>query len=192
MLTKFAPAATRTVIRSGLLALDRGGHVLGTDLLLLALTGDGQLGPALAGQSITADAVRAEIDRRARPPRRPDRELLALLGIDLDEVRRRASAATATAVDDPALWRLRRSRVRPLRLVLSGPAGAVILDGPSRKVMEVALWARARAGRDLATGEDLLWGLLADNANQSVRILRRLGVDLNQLWCDLRRRHQRA
>jgi hypothetical protein len=144
-------------------------------------------------RGVTADAVRGEIRRRrGGPTGRPDRELLALLGIDLDEVRRRVSAATSTDAGDPALWHLRRSRVRPLRLTLAGPAGSLLLDGPSRKVVEVAAWACRRGGRRLATAEDLLWGLLADGANESVRVLCRLGVDLPALWSDLRRWHTAA
>jgi hypothetical protein len=196
MLAKYTPQARWIVVRSGLLAMDAGRGVVGTDLLLLALAeadGDGDatgLAGGLAGHGVSADAVRDELRRRRRGPAgRPDRELLALLGIDLDDVRRRVSEATSTDARDPALWHLRRSRVRPLRLTLAGPAGSLLLDGPSRKVVEVAAWASRRAGRDLVTAEDLLWGLLADRANESVRILRRLGVDLHGLWCDLRRWH---
>jgi hypothetical protein len=195
MLERFTPSARRTVVRSGLLAMDAGRRVLGTDWLLLGLTETDGLDPALESFSVTPDAVRAEMDRRrGEPARRPDRELLAAIGIDLDEVRRRASRTTSTRVDDPELWLLRRSRARPLRLVLSGPPGALALDGPSRKVTEVALWARRRdhSRRPLATAEDLLWGLLADGANESVRILHGLGVDLRRLWSDLRRCYQAA
>jgi hypothetical protein len=38
----------------------------------------------------------------------------------------------------------------------------------------------------VADPEDLLWGLLADGSNASVRILHRLEVDLRRLWSDLR------
>lgn len=194
MLERFAPSARRTVVRSGLLAMDAGHRVLGTDWLLLGLTEVDGLAPALESFSVTPHAVRAEIDKRAGGARRPDRELLAALGIDLDEVRRRVSRTTSTRVDDPELWLLRRSRVRPLRLVLSGPPGSLVLDGPSRKVMEVAVWARRRDHhrRPLVSAEDLLWGLLADGTNESVRILHRLGVDLRRLWSDLRRGYQAA
>jgi hypothetical protein len=195
MLGRFTPSARRTVVRSGLLAMDEGRHVLGTDWLLLGLTEVGALDPALESFNVTPQAVRAAIDERsADAARQPDRELLAALGIDLDEVRRRVSRTTSTRVDDPELWLLRRSRVRPLRLVLSGPPGSLVLDGPSRKVMEVATWARRRDHdlRPLVSDEDLLWGLLADGANESVRILHGLGVDLRRLWSDLRRTYQAA
>jgi hypothetical protein len=104
---------------------------------------------------ITAAAVRAQIDKQhgGAPP--GDRELLASLGIDLDEVRRRAGFATSTSPDDPNLWQLCRSRVHPLRVALVGPASHLQLDGRSRKVIEVAMhYARQRHA--LVSGEDLL------------------------------------
>jgi hypothetical protein len=113
------------------------------------------------------------------------------LGIDLEEVRRRAGLATSTSPDDPNLWQPCRSRVRPLRVELVGPASRLQLDGRSRKVIEVAMhYARRRHA--LVSGEDLLVGLLADGSNESVRVLCRLRVDLSQLWSDLRRWHMAA
>jgi hypothetical protein len=76
----------------------------------------------VARQSAHKKHARRVAGRRAR-------ELLAALGIDLDEVRRRARSS---AVDDPAQWELRRSRLRPLRVSLVGPGGVVPLDGRSQ------------------------------------------------------------
>jgi hypothetical protein len=139
---------------------------------------------------ISAAAVRAMIE--ARTPLRHDRELLATLGIDLDEVLRRVLDATSTRLDDPSRWQLRRSRARPLRLTLTGPAAEIVLDQSGRKVIEVAQWARRRGHRTLIDREDLLWGLLADASSESVRILHRCNVDLCRLWTDLRRWHRSA
>jgi hypothetical protein len=188
MLTTFAPPARLAVIRAGLLARELGRGVLSDEFFLLALAEGQPLGSVELG--ITATAVRAGI--QARGPLRPDHELLATLGIDLDEVRRRVLEATATRLDDPARWRLQRSRVRPLRVTLSGPATEIVLDESGRKVIEVARWASHRGHRPLADREDLLWGLLADSSNRSVRILRRGHVDIHRLWTDLQRWHQSA
>jgi hypothetical protein len=114
------------------------------------------------------------------------------LGIDLDEVRRRVLGATSARLDDPARWRLRRSRVRPLRVTLTGPAAEITLDEAGRKAIEVARWASRRGHRTQIAREDLLWGLLADASSESVRILRRCQVDITRLWTDLRRWHQPA
>ncbi len=95
-------------------------------------------------------------------------------------------------LDDRSLWRLNRSRVRPLRITLSGPTAQIVLDESGRKVIEVAQWASRRGRRTLIDREDLLWGLLADASSASVRILRRCNVDLCRLWTDLQRWHRAA
>jgi hypothetical protein len=186
-LTRFAPAARRTVIRAGMLVSDGGQGVLSTEHFLLALA-EGQPLSSPVDLGVSAAMVRARIG----PPLRQDRELLATLGIDLDEVRRRVFGATSMRLGDPSLWRLRRSRVRPLRMTLTGPAAEIVLDESGRKVIEVAQWASRRGHRTLIDREDLLWGLLADASSESVRILRRCDVDLCRLWADLRRWHRAA
>jgi hypothetical protein len=188
-LSRFAPPAGRTVVRAGMLASDYGRDRLSTEFFLLALAEDQSLSnPVDLG--ITAAMIRAQI--QARTPARPDRDLLATLGIDLDQVRRRILDATSTRLDDPSLWQLHRSRVRPLRVTLSGPAAEIVLDESGRKVIEVARWASRRGRRTLIDREDLLWGLLADASSESVHILRRGNVDLRRLWTDLQRWHRSA
>jgi hypothetical protein len=172
-----------------MLASDYGRGMLSTEFFLLALA-EGQPLSSPLDLGVTAAMVRAKIGARA--PLRQDRELLAALGIDLDEVRRRVLDATSTRLDDPSLWRLRRSRVRPLRVTLSGPAAQIVLDESGRKAIEAAQWASRRGRRTLIDREDLLWGLLADASSESVRILRRCNVDLRRLWTDLQRWHQSA
>jgi hypothetical protein len=188
-LTRFAPPARRTVVRAGMLASDYGRGRLSTEFFLLALAEDQPLSKPV-DLGITAALIRAEI--KARTPARQDRELLAALGIDLDEIRRRVLYATSTRLDDPSLWQLHRSRVRPLRVTLSGPAAEIVLDESGRKVIEVAQWASRRGRRTLIDREDLLWGLLADASSESVHILRRGNVDLGRLWTDLQRWHRSA
>jgi hypothetical protein len=191
MFARCTPSARAAVVRSGRLAAEAGRTLVGTDLLLLGLVEAHDFDPPVERLGITPAAVRAEIDRRHDGARPGDRELLATLGIDLDEVRRRAGLATSTTPDDPRLWRLRRSLVRPLRVELSGPAGELRLDGRGRKAIEVAMhYARRR--RAPASGEDLLVGLLADGSNESVRVLCRLRVDLRQLWSSLHPWHLAA
>lgn len=192
MFASFTPSARQTVVRAGALAVEAGRGLLGTEFLLLALTEVHRFVPPLESFQVTAAAVDDEVRRRAGGvPPQPDRELLATLGIDLDEVRRRVAAAISARLDDPALWQLRRSRVRPLRVELVGPTGDLLLSGHSRKVMEVARhYARRR--RALVGGEDLLLGLLADGSDHPARILARLGVDLRRLWSDLQHWHAAA
>jgi hypothetical protein len=188
-ITRFAPPARQTLIRAGMLAREHARDKLSSEFVLLALS-EGQPLARPVNLGITATVIRAEI--QARTPARSDHDLLATLGIDLDEVRRRVIDATSTRPDDPALWRLYRSRLRPLRVTLSGPAAEIVLDGGGRKVIEVAEWAARRGRRTMIDREDLLWGLLADGSSEAVRILRLGSVDLRRLWADLQRWHRSA
>jgi len=188
-LAAFSPQARKAIIRAGMAAADCGQRRLSDGFLLLALAeGEPLARPVELDLASIASSIRAAIE--ARSPRRRDRELLATLGIDLDEVRRRA--VVATGLDDPARWRLRRSPVRPLRVTLSGPATEIVLNEGGRKAIEVARWASRRGNRPLAEREDLLLGLIADGSSESVRILRRGGADIGRLGADLRRWHRRG
>ncbi|WP_043634454.1 Clp protease N-terminal domain-containing protein [Nonomuraea candida] len=164
MFARFTEEARRAVVRAGIHALDAGRPALDAGLMLLGVA---EVRPfALA--SFTASA--ADVRERVGVP--DPRALLATLGIDLDEVRRR----TATLADDPGAWTLRRSRVRPLRVTLYGPLGEIPLAMHARKVIEVAMWKPGPV-----TGERLLWGLLADGKNGAARILRDSGVNVRRL-----------
>ncbi|MEV0619062.1 Clp protease N-terminal domain-containing protein [Nonomuraea sp. NPDC050404] len=164
MFDRFTREARRAVVKAGIHALDAGRPALDAGLLLLGVA---EVRPfTLPAFTASAADVRERVgadDRRA---------LLATLGIDLDEVRRR----TRIGVDDPASWTLRRSRLRPLRVVLYGPVGEIPLAMHARKVIEVARWKPGPV-----TGERLLWGLLADGGNGVGRILRDTGVNLREL-----------
>ncbi|WP_431902688.1 Clp protease N-terminal domain-containing protein [Nonomuraea sp. bgisy101] len=161
MFARFTDPARRAVMRAGLLSMDAGRAALAPDLLLLGLAEECPL-PHLPAP----EALRAHLDTGRT------RELLAAIGIDVDEVRRR----TRHGVDDPALWRLRRSRANPLRVTLSGPLGVLPLETHTRKAVEVAMWKPGPV-----TGERLLWGLLADGANGTARLLHLSGGDVPAL-----------
>jgi hypothetical protein len=96
-LTRFAPPTRRTVVRAGMLARDYGRDRLSTEFFHLALAED------QVDLGITGAVIRAEIKARTAWQ---DRELLAALGIDLDEVRRRVLDTMSTRLDDPSLWQL--------------------------------------------------------------------------------------
>jgi Clp amino terminal domain, pathogenicity island component len=182
MLDRFTPAARQTVVQAGLAAAGDGGNgsTLGTEFLLLALADSGPLAGRPEGLGVSPASVREQIGGRAGR----DDELLATLGIDAGQVRRRAFDAAGIRPDDPALWTLRRSRARPLRVTLHGPATQAQLNEGSRKVIEVATWLCRRGHRRLTDREDPLWGLLCDSS-EAMRILLRLGVNLPELSADL-------
>ncbi|MFI6321709.1 Clp protease N-terminal domain-containing protein [Nonomuraea sp. NPDC050556] len=161
MFTRFTEAARRAFVRAGTLAIEAGRPVLDTDLLVLGLA---EVRPFdLESFTATADDV------RGRVPVDSGRDLLASLGIDVDEIRRRARVDA----DDPSLWRLRRVL---LRVTLHGPLGSIPLSMHCRKVVEVALWKPGAV-----TGERLLWGLLADFSNGAAGLLHATGIDLRAL-----------
>jgi hypothetical protein len=193
MLDRFTPAARRAVVQAGIQATGDGQDVLGPEFLLLALADGGPLAGRAQGLGPSPAAVRDEIVRlRGRRASHRNEELLSVFGIDPAEVRRRAFSATGIRADDPALWALSRSRLRPLRVTLDGPACHALLNEGSRKVIEVATWACRRGRRPKAGREDLLWGLLADQGSPAVRILRRLDTDILALWRDLQNWHASA
>ncbi|MGN9845994.1 Clp protease N-terminal domain-containing protein [Nonomuraea sp. H19] len=164
MFARFTEGARRAVVRAGILALDAGRPALDADLMLLGLV---EARPfSLAAFTASGRDVRERVDAGDA------HSLLATLGIDLDLVHRR----TRAGADTSAAWRLRRSRLRPLRVTLYGPLGQIPLAMHARKVIEVAMW---RPGP--VTGEGLLWGLLADYSNGAARILHDAGVDLGAL-----------
>jgi hypothetical protein len=161
---RFTEDARKAVVRAGILALDAGRPALEADLMVLGLA---EVRPfTLTSFTASASDVRERVDVGDA------RSLLATLGIDLDLVHRR----TRAGADAPDAWRLRRSRLRPLRVTLYGPLGQIPLAMHARKVIEVAQW---RPGP--ITGEHLIWGLLADCSNGAAGILRDSGVDLPAL-----------
>jgi hypothetical protein len=186
MLDRFTPAAGQAVVRAGLEAAGEGRRTLGPEFLLLGLADGRPLAGRPGGLGVSAAAVREQIARHRGEPGRGG-DLLAAFGIDAEEVRRRAFDAVGIRPDDPALWMLRRSRLRPLRVTLHGPATSTLLHAGSRKVIEVATWACARGHRPRAEREDLLLGLICDSSSEALRILVRLRVNLPELSADLTR-----
>lgn len=177
MFDRFSPEARAVVVRASDHAAAAGRRRIGTEFLLLALCEGPGTGPALAGQGVDEPAVRAAISEALGTPRPPsDHELLASLGIDLAEVRRRARA-----LGDAELWRVRRSVRRPLRVAVVGPARDLPFTGGGRKVLEVALWRRPRRAGSPVGPDDLLQGILADRRSNAARILCHLRVDLRAL-----------
>lgn len=85
MLERFTADARKVVVDARTKAAERGDASVGALHLLSALTtGDSVATRVLADLGVDTDAVDRELDRT------PDAELLRSLGIDLDEIRRRA------------------------------------------------------------------------------------------------------
>jgi ATP-dependent Clp protease ATP-binding subunit ClpA len=204
-----------------LLVLDRareeaarcGHRYLGPEHILLGVLAEGQSGAArvLRARGVDLAAARSALVRLVGQgvvpaPRPSDAELLAMLGIDLDAVRRDTEQRFGFQAVGEATWRVTRRRGwRAARVVwtpLCGPPfvakGALQLAGEQAQAL----------GHGELTAEHLLLGVLQDARQPAgkVRVSRRhrritahvglpdgyrgaagpllgsLGVDLDQLW----------
>lgn len=180
--SSFSPEATAVLAEARGLTLAAGRPSIGSAALVTACAGD-RTG---AGLLATAGIERATLARHlGLDPTDPPvwssgaTALLAVLGIDLAEVRRRLPPVGA---DGPTV---RRSRLRPLRLTLEGMGRPVPFDGQGRKVLEVAVW-HGRRHRRPAQPADLLRGVLCDGRDPVCTVLARLaGSDFRRLTDDL-------
>jgi ATP-dependent Clp protease ATP-binding subunit ClpA len=111
---RFTQQARRVVERGHGHARSLGHHWVGTEHLLLGVYGETTVASrALEALGIEAGRVRDDIERLiglGRPPEsgRPDAAALAEVGIDLEEVRRKAEEAFgAGALENTTAWRRR-------------------------------------------------------------------------------------
>jgi ATP-dependent Clp protease ATP-binding subunit ClpA len=161
-----------------------GARRIGAEHLLLGLA-HGRPGPAadaLRAAGLNAAAVRKLAV--THPDTEPlDADALAVLGIDLDEVRRAAEAAFGPgALDRPA---------RP-RSVRSGRPTTARMTPEAKEVMGCALrLAQSRHDGSLTPGH-LLIGIIDQGDNEALRLLAAARVDLAALRADALRRMSAA
>ncbi len=150
-----------------------GGETVGAEHLLLAMLADaGSIATkVLRGHGIERSAVLREVTTASTR----DADALRGIGIDLEEVRRRAEAAFGPgALDRPQARRAGRSGRR------RSVGGRLPFGDSARAVLEASL----RAAEDLGVGyigtEHLLLGIVADERSAATIILRRLGMGLDR------------
>ncbi len=152
------------------------GHAhIGAEHLLLALARDGQstAGAALGARGLSAAGLRAQL---AAAGGELDAQALAMIGIDLDQVRR----ATEAAFGPGALDRAARGRAARL--------GHRPFTKRAKKVLELALREALRLGhRHIGSGH-LLLGLVREGDGMATRLLVEAGTDLAALRSDVERR----
>jgi ATP-dependent Clp protease ATP-binding subunit ClpA len=147
------------------------------------LVGLAQAGSGPAASTLTAaglDLARLrELASGQRAADPLDSDSLALVGIDLDQVRRAAEAAFGPgAIDRPPQRRVTSTRAR--------------MTGECRKTLELALRQMHRShGHALTTGH-LLIGLIDQGDNGALRMLAAAGVDPAALRADTLRRMREA
>ena len=179
---------TTTVIGTALEEARHLGHnYLGTEPLLLALVRHCKLLPESVRVMLPNDAavLTAAVDTLGAEAAPPDAELLKVVGIDLDEVR---SAVRETFGDD-AVDQLGRRRVhqpwqpwrRPTRRCTSVLSGVAPVAPRVKQALERGLLDAARRQRDAVDPAALLLGMVETEGAMSNELLRRTGVDLDNL-----------
>jgi HEAT repeat protein len=159
----------------------RAGH-LGTEHLLIAFASQPSVLPSAAAEQLPeSDAVRGEVARRTGEPgtAASDEALLATLGIDLAEVRRRAEATFGPAALGRVAVRARRRRRQGRRCfpMLTGDGLGVM-----PRVKQALERASARSGpRALVSPATLLLSVLDDDEAMAAHVLVGLGVDVSGL-----------
>jgi ATP-dependent Clp protease ATP-binding subunit ClpA len=140
---------------------------IGTEHILLGvLRADGNGARLLAGFGVDAASVRDDVVRIVgRGEDEIDRDALATLGIDLDEVRERVERAFGPG----ALIRRRRCR-------RGGVDRTVPFTARAKKALELSLREAAALSEHDLRGEHLVLGLLREGDGVAARILTERGV----------------
>ncbi|MCW2919243.1 MAG: NDP-hexose 4-ketoreductase [Actinomycetia bacterium] len=146
---------------------------IGTEHLLLGLLveGHGPAARALSDRGLRVEDLRERIVRYAgRSGSDLDEEALAMIGIDLDEVRRATEASFGPGALDP--------RRKPL-------TGHIPFSKRAKKVLELSLReALALKHNYIDTGHILL-GLLREGEGMAALVLVDAGVDLSELRAEV-------
>jgi ATP-dependent Clp protease ATP-binding subunit ClpA len=177
---------TVAVLDAGFEEARRLGHGwLGTEHLLLALVSRREVLPEPVAELLPAEAdVRAALSRHVgEQPPLPQGELLATLGIDLDDVR----AAVRRTFGAEAVERLRRPVHqpwqpwrRPSRACMSLLAGQMVLAARVKRALELAWEDAARRQRDAIDPAGLLLGMV-EVEGLAARLLVDVGVPLDDV-----------
>jgi ATP-dependent Clp protease ATP-binding subunit ClpA len=162
MFERFSESARQAVKCASQEAIVLRSECIGTEHLLLALAGDttGPAGRTLRGLGLDAAALRDDVGRVQRRGE-PDPDALAVLGIDLDEVRRRVEAAFGPG----ALERRGKGRGRP--------GGRIPFTPESKRTLELALRHALKRGDNFIGTQHLLLGLLEADDSGALGVLRR-------------------
>ena len=145
-----------------------GDAHIGSEHILVGLAGDGSdpASVALRQAGVLAADLRDRLRDRAVDALDPD--ALAVLGIDLDQVRRAAEERFGVGALDP----IPRSR---------SPRGHIPFSPGAKKSLELALRAAVALRSDSITTGHLLVGVLEEGQGRAVRVLGDAGVDVGQL-----------
>jgi ATP-dependent Clp protease ATP-binding subunit ClpA len=179
MFERFSTSARQALIAAQHESLQAGQESIGCEHLLLALVTDRQgiAGQAAAAAGLASDGLRAQVAAAASPGTEPlDAEALALLGIDLDTVRRAVEAAFGPG----SLDRGSGGRLGPARRFGGGQ-----LTKDLKKSIELALRAAVSLRDSEISSGHLLIGIIDQGDNAALRVLAGAGIDPGVLRLDV-------
>ncbi len=197
MFERFTRAARDVVVRAQHEAADLGHDYLGTEHLLLGLIANPDTTAAhlLTARGVDAEVIDLGIAKVVPIPNRPFRDpapLLSTLGIDLDEIRRRAETTFGAdtvrrvAVRE-AQRRRRRLRFRRCVSIAPSPLGLDPFGFTPRARHTLELAAKeADLRRQPVSPTHLLLGVLIERKGLACEILAQAGVSLPHLTDDIR------
>ena len=171
MFERFTDPARRVVVLAQEDARERGADRIGSEHLLLALcrAGDTRAAVLLAARGVTRAVVEDDL-RGLRPRDLPDRDALASVGIDLDEVRDRVEETFGPgALENTRAAGRRRER----------RWGHIPFDSGAKKVLELALREAVRRGDRTIGSEHVLLGMLHRETGRAAPILHARGLTLD-------------
>ena len=170
MFERFTDPARRVVVLAQEEARDRGDDRIGSEHLLLAVCRavDTRAATLLAARGVTLRLVEDDL----RTSEVSDRDALASVGIDLDEVRDRVEEAFGPgALDNTRAANTRRRRRR----------GHIPFDRGAKNVLELALREAIRRGDRTLGTEHVLLGLLHRETGRAATVLHARGLALHDL-----------
>jgi ATP-dependent Clp protease ATP-binding subunit ClpA len=164
MFERFSESGRQVVVRAQEEARELRAECIGTEHLLLALAAEpaGPAGRALRGLGLDATALRPDVGRVQRSAE-PDADALAVLGIDLDEVRRRVEAAFGPG----ALERRRECRRG------ASDRARIPFTPVSKRTLELALHEALKRGDNFIGTQHILLGVLEAGDTGALMVLRR-------------------
>jgi len=177
MFERFSEPARQCVFLAEQEVRELGHGHIGTEHILLGLAREqsGLGGRLVRKTGVTPDELRTDV-RRVAGPGAIDRDALASIGIDLDEIRRRAEESFGEGA-----------------LEGRGRCGGHIPFTPqSKKVLEVALRFAVQLGDDHIGSAHILWALARVEEGVAARILAERGVTRESVESEIRRGRQAA
>ncbi|PVZ03454.1 Clp protease N-terminal domain-containing protein [Actinomycetospora cinnamomea] len=170
MFERFTDPARRVVVMAQEDARERADDRIRSEHLLLAMcrAGDTRGAALLAERGVTRQVVEDDL----RTPTVPDRDALASVGIDLDEVRGRVEDAFGPG----ALENTRAAGMRRRRRF-----GHIPFDRGAKKVLELALREAIHRGDRALGTEHVLLGMLHRETGRAATILHARGLALRDL-----------